>query len=420
MSRAFRGFPNPKRKFGCAGALVGLFLGALSDGCTTNAAPRVDPRCTLVAAPSFGPPGGAALKAEVVADGLEVPWAVAFLPNGDMLLTERPGRVRMVEKGALTPPILTLPVVHEGEGGLLGLAVDPDFSRNRFFYLYRTVRGAEGLENRIERYRLTDDSTGATLERVLVSGIPAATFHDGGRIRFGPDGMLYAGTGDAQKPELARDWTSLAGKVLRMTRNGEVPPDNPRDDSVIFLVGVRNVQAFAFAKDGDLIVADHGPSGEMGRRGHDEITRARRGEDLGWPTFWGCEVSLGVVAPSLVFERAMPPGGAVLYEGEAIREWDGSLIVATLGSEHLHRVAFDPADPRRVEYHEVYFLGDGPTGLGRLRDVVTGPDGALYVTTSNCDGRGDCPQGGDKIYRITRWSPRPSSLAATPSPPAED
>ncbi len=402
--------PIPRTWYGPAGVLLGMILGALPGGCSTNAAPRVDERCTFVPAPNTGPAGGAAPKAEVIADGLEVPWAMAFLPGRDMLVTERPGRIRLIHDGALTPPLLVLPVVEEGEGGLLGLAVDPKFAQNRQFYVYATVRGPDGPENQIERYRLAPDNASATRDRVLVTGIPAGRFHNGGRLQFGPDGMLYAGTGDAQRPELARDPKSLAGKLLRMTRDGDVPDDNPNRKSLVYLLGVRNVQAFAFAPEGDVLVADHGPSGEMGRRGHDEITRARAGDDLGWPTYFGCEVALGVVAPALVFEQPTPPGGAVLYQGDAIREWKGSLIIATLGSQHLHRVTFDRQEPRRIEHHEVYFQGEGPTGLGRLRDVMTGPDGALYVTTSNCDGRGECPLGGDKIYRITRWSAPPVPL----------
>jgi glucose/arabinose dehydrogenase len=373
-------------------------------GCTTGGTPRIDDRCTQVPAPSFGQAGTASLKAETIADGLEVPWALAFLPNGDILFTERPGRVRMVKGGALTPPLLSVPVTHDGEGGLLGITLDPGFSQNRLFYLYSTVEGASGRENQISRYRLSDDGSSASFDRVVLAGIPASTFHDGGRIRFGPDGMLYAGTGDAQKPDSARDSTRLSGKLLRMTRDGDAPRDNPRPNSLVYLRGIRNLQAFTFAPDGSILVADHGPSGEMGRTGHDEITRAIAGDDLGWPTYYGCEVALGVIAPLLVFERAMPPGGAELYTGDAMGDWKGSLIVATLGSRHLHRVAFD-AQTGRVAYHEVYFEGDPPNGLGRLRDVVTGPDGALYVTTSNCDGRGTCPRDGDKILRITRWTP---------------
>ena len=413
MARACPHGPFPRTRYGLAGLLLGLSLGALGGGCSTGTVPRLDGRCSLVPGPSSGPAGGAALKAETVADGLEVPWGIAFLPGGDVLVTERPGRVRLLHQGALTPPIVSLPVVQEGEGGLLGVAVDPQFSQNRYFYIYATVRGQDGPENQIERYRLADDSASATRDKVLVAGIPAGRFHNGGRLRFGPDGMLYAGTGDAMRPELARDPKSLAGKLLRMTRDGEPPGDSPNRRGLVYLSGVRNLQAFAFAPGGEVLVADHGPSGELGREGHDEITRARAGDDLGWPTYYGCEVALGVTAPSLVFEQATPPGGALLYQGDAIREWKGSLLVATLGSQHLHRLTFDRDDSRRVEHHEVYFQGEGPTGLGRLRDVVTGPDGALYVTTSNCDGRGDCPRDGDKIYRITRWSPPPAPL---PSP----
>jgi aldose sugar dehydrogenase len=386
--------------FGMAGALFGL----LTLGCTSRTVTRAEERCMLVPAPSMGPAGGTALKAEVVADGLEIPWSLAFLPDGDILFTERPGRVRMIKDGALTPPVLSLPAIHQGEGGLLGIAMDPKFEQNRFFYLYATMRGPEGAQNEVQRFRLSEDGSSARLDRVLLSGIPAAQYHDGGRLRFGPDGMLYVGTGDAGRPESAHDLGSLSGKILRMTRDGGIPEDNPFRGRLVFVRGVRNPAAFTFAPDGALIVADHGPSGEMGRTGHDEISRARAGNDLGWPSRYGCEGGLGVVTPMIVFERATPPGGVEFYTGDELGDWKGSLLVATLGSRHLHRVELDRTGAR-VATHEVYFAGDPPSGLGRLRDVVTGPEGAVYVTTSNCDGRGTCPRDGDKIVRITHWSP---------------
>jgi len=391
----------------CRLGLLAILL-AVGAGCSTGQSPKPDKKCELVATPDFGPQGHSALKAEVVVGGLEVPWGIAFLPNGDMLVTERPGQIRMVKDGALTPPIAVLPVIEEGESGLLGIAVDPEFDKNRLFYVYATVYGSTGAEAHVERWRLALDGASAARDKVLLAGIPASRYHTGGRIHFGPDGMLYVSTGDAEQPDLAQDPLSLAGKILRMNRDGTVPEDNPRRGSYVYMRGVRNVQGFAWPGDGTLFVADHGPSGEQGRTGHDEITRAKPGADLGWPGAVGCESLARSTAPSIAWERSAPPGGAAIYTGDEMSEWKGSLLVAMLGAKHLHRVVFDPRDSRKIERHEVYFEGDPPTGLGRLREVVMGPDGALYVTTSNCDGRGVCPQDRDRIMRIRRWSPPPA------------
>src|SRR5262249_10320499 len=151
--------------------------------------------------------------------------------------------------------------------------------------------------------------------------------------------------------------------------------------------------------DGAMLVVDHGPSGDLGRSGHDEVNVARKGDNLGWPTIYGCQEQGGLVTPRLTWRQAVPPGGAAIYTGRAIPQWRGGLLVGSRGARPLHRVAFRGD---QVEQHEVYLAGDPPQGQGRLRDVVMGPDGDLYVTTSNCDGRGRCPADGDKILKITR------------------
>jgi aldose sugar dehydrogenase len=166
--------------------------------------------------------------------------------------------------------------------------------------------------------------------------------------------------------------------------------------------GVRNVQAFDWDAKGRLYVADHGPSGDLGRTGHDRVMQAREGANFGWPTVYGCDSKAGFAPAALSWDEAVPPGGAAVYTGTAIPEWKGDFFIGTLKSKHLHRVRFDPTDAARVQEHEVYLEGDPPNGLGRLRDVVMGPDGALYATTSNCDGRGRCPSDKDRIVRIRR------------------
>jgi glucose/arabinose dehydrogenase len=347
------------------------------------------------------------VTAEVVASGLEVPWGIAFLPDGDWLITERPGRIRRFSKGKLLPrPVATVDVGDYGEGGLLGIAVDPSFERTRAFFVYVTVSHDGKAENQLQRWRLERDGT-AKLERRLLEGIPAARFHDGGRLKIGPDGMLYVGTGDGRVPQNAQDPASNSGKILRLAPDGTFPKDNPFPNSPVFLLGVRNSEGFDWLEPRLLIVTDHGPSGEYeGRTGHDEVTIARPGENLGWPTIYGCESNAGMDSPLISWQEAAPPGGALLYRGNAIPEWKGSLLIGTLGSKHLQRVVLDPKNPRKLLEHEVYFLGDRPSGFGRLRDVVLAPDGQLYVTTSNCDGRNTCPKEKDVIFRIERASPR--------------
>jgi aldose sugar dehydrogenase len=359
-------------------------------------------KCQLVEK-GFGPEGKVAVKLETVVAGLEVPWGIAFLPGGDALVTERPGRVRLIpaltkrKAGDATklPLVATIAVDSDEEGGLLGVALHPQFEQNRFIYLYMTVREGGRKSNRVERWRLAEDLGSARFDRRIVEGIPSAAYHDGGRIRFGPDGMLYAGTGDGRDPERSQDPGSLGGKVLRLTPDGEVPKDNPVAGNPLYVLGVRNTQGFDW-REGRFYVTDHGPSGELLRRGHDEVNLASPGANLGWPTIYGCQTHSGMVTPSLTWRTAVPPGGASFYTGTAIPDWRGSLLIGTLGSRHLHRVKFSPSDPAVVELHEVYFQDQA----GRLRDVVMGPDGSAYVTTSNCDGRGDCPPDRDKILRL--------------------
>ncbi|MEW6056275.1 MAG: PQQ-dependent sugar dehydrogenase [Bdellovibrionota bacterium] len=350
----------------------------------------------------FGTTGTTSLQVETLASGLEVPWGMAFLPNRDLLFTERPGRVRIIRSNALQPtPVVQINAYASGEAGLLGITIDPDFDLNRFFYLYYTLQKASGLVNRVERYSLSIDSRSASADRVIFDDIPGNTTHNGGRLKFGPDGMLYIGTGDASSPALAQQNNSSAGKILRLLPDGRIPSDNPSSGSPAFVSGLRNTQGFDWLNSKTLFVADHGPTGEFGRRGSDEINLANAGDNLGWPNTWRCDATSQMTAPLLTWSQATPPGAMVLYRGNAIPDWQGNLIVTTLGSKHLHRIILETqTDSVRIAGHEVYLEGDPPRGFGRLRDVVNGPDGFLYVTTSNCDGRGTCPAEKDRILKL--------------------
>lgn len=380
-----------------AGDLVRVAAVSLLVACQTSGGGKPQETDCLHVEADRGPPGRTPVQAETVVEGLEVPWALAFLPDGGILVTERPGRLRLVRDGELLPtPVAEIPVESGPESGLLGIVLDPDFSQNRFFYVALTAPG--GNENRIERWKLSEDGQSATFDRVVFGGIPAHRIHDGGRLKIGPDRKLYLSTGDAGQPDRSQRTDSPAGKLLRLELDGSVPSDNPIPGSPVFLLGIRNAQGFDWLDPGTLVVSDHGPSGEFGRRGGDEVNVVKKGDNLGWPTVWRCERRDGLVAPILTWTRATPSAGVAVHRGGRIADWDGSVLLATLGSRHLHRIVLD--DERRVRAHEVYFAGDPPEGLGRLREAIMGPDGHLYLTTSNCDGRGRCPPEKDRIVRV--------------------
>ena len=342
--------------------------------------------------------------------GLEVPWALVFLPaqsgqlDNDALVTERPGRVRLIQNwNLISQPVLTLNVVESPgtERGLLGMALDPAFAENSLFYVYYTVSENGQDVNRIERYVLSADHKSAKLDRIVLDGVPSGSIHDGGRLKFGPDGKLYLGTGDPTNYALAQDPKSLAGKILRLNSDGSTPSDNPIAGNPLYLLGVRNVEAFDWIGGGVMAIAEHGPTGELGESGHDRVELTAGGDNFGWPTVYGCESGNGFATPALSWNEAVPPGGGAYYTGNRIPEWTGSFLFGALEATHLHRVVFQ-TNPYGVVSHEVYFQGDYGQGggYGRLRDVVQGPDGYLYVTTSNCDGRGTCPSVQDVILRI--------------------
>lgn len=363
---------------------------------------QVAPNCELVEE-GFGTTGQLPIRAEVVTDGLEVPWALAFVSKSDILVSERPGRIRLIRDGKLLEkPVATLQTGANGEGGLLGIAAHPQIEVNGLFYVYSTVENADGRFNQVDRYQLSADRLSARFDRRIISKIPGEVFHDGGRLRFGPDGMLYVGTGDAGTGSLSQDPQSLAGKILRVLPDGAIPATNPFPASPVFLLGIRNTQGFDWVNGDTLVVTDHGPTGEMGLSGLDEVSFVQAGQNLGWPTIHGCESKAGLVTPDLVWQEALPPGGAAIVRGNTIPEWKGDLLIASLRSMHLQRLDLDGSGGKRILSHEVYFEGDLPEGWGRLREVISAPDGYIYLTTSNCDGRGTCPPRKDAVLRIMK------------------
>jgi len=320
----------------------------------------------------------------VVAQNLEIPWALAFLPGGRILFTERPGRVRMVdEKGTVnTSPIITLDHVKRiGEGGLLGIAVHPDFAHNRFVYLYYTYSSTrDDTSNRVSRYTFENDTL--TDERVIVDAIPGASNHNGGRIKFGPDGFLYITTGDAQNPSRAQNTTSLAGKILRVTDDGQPAPNNPFG-TVVYSFGHRNPQGLTWDAQGALWATEHGRSGIQS--GLDELNLIEAGKNYGWPIIQGNEKIRGMESPKIHSgDDTWAPAGAAFV--------GTSLFFGGLRGQALYEAAVQTGNITLRTHFKQEF--------GRIRDVVSGPDGMLYITTSNRDGRGSPAADDDKLIKI--------------------
>jgi glucose/arabinose dehydrogenase len=304
-----------------------------------------------------------------VATGLRAPWGLAFLPDGTALVTERDttrvlsvapdGTVREVQRIAEARP--------SGEGGLLGIAVSPRYAQDRWVYVYYTAED----DNRIARLRLGE------APQPVLTGIPKAGNHNGGRIAFGPDGMLYAGTGDAAERDVAQDRNHLGGKILRMTPEGRPAPGNPFGDSVVYSYGHRNVQGLAWDSAGRLFAA------EFGQNRYDELNRIEPGRNYGWPEVEGTGDDDRFVNPLATWRTsdASPSGIAVVRD---------AVYVACLRGERLYRTDLDGQDVQAL------LVGD----YGRLRHVAAAPDGTVWVLTSNHDGRGDPAPEDDRILRL--------------------
>lgn len=349
------------------------------------------------AAGTFPTKSGATLRVETFVSGLEVPWSLAFTSPTRLLVTERPGRVRVAENGVLRekPLAVIADVEARGESGLMGIALAPDYPRSRRLYLAYACDAPKGSEVRVVRFR--DDGDSLSERTAIVEGIPAARNHAGCRIRFGPDGKLYVTTGDATNREIAQDPKSLGGKTLRLNPDGTIPSDNPFPGSLVYSLGHRNAQGLDWdPRSGLQLQTEHGPSGFDGPGGGDEVNIVEAGKNYGWPIVHHRQSRAGLVSPLLEYTPAVAPAGGSFARGDLLPSFKGDFFFATLRGEKLIRVRLDPANPRRVAETEE-LLADV---FGRLRDVVSGPDGALYVSTSNRDGRGRPRPGDDRILRV--------------------
>jgi glucose/arabinose dehydrogenase len=331
----------------------------------------------LVAAVVAGCGGqpAAAATVKTVASGLQVPWGVAFLPDGSALVAERPtGRIVRIPRGGgrATTVMRVRGVAADGEGGLLGLAVSPRYSSDRLVYAYLTTAS----DNRVVRFRL-----GGSV-RPILTGLQKASIHDGGRIAFGPDGKLYAGVGDAGNTSNAQNRSSRNGKILRINPDGSVPSDNPFPGSPVWSLGHRNVQGLVWDSRGRLWAT------EFGQDTWDEINLIRKGRNYGWPTVEGKGGTQGgrFTNPLVTWHtnEASPSGAAIL---------GGSLYVGALAGQRLWKIPLHGASTGKPRA-----LLKGR--FGRLRTVVAAPGGGLWVTTSNRDGRGSPHSGDDKVLLV--------------------
>ncbi|WP_341805331.1 PQQ-dependent sugar dehydrogenase [Nocardioides ochotonae] len=310
-----------------------------------------------------------------VATGLEAPWGLAFLPDGDALVTERDsGRVLRISgpRHRVTEVGTVEEVAPQGESGLLGVAVSPDFTEDSRVFLYVTT--AE--DNRIVRATLRGDTLG-DLEPIL-TGIPSDFIHDGGRILFGPDGFLYVSTGDANEAARAQDRDSLGGKILRITPDGEPAPGNPFG-SPVWSWGHRNVQGLAFV--GDQLWAS-----EFGANEFDELNRIEAGANYGWPEVEGSGGAPEFVDPQATWATSEASPSGLAYAA-------GHLWMAALRGERLWRI---PVEGERAGEPRSFLVGR----YGRMRTIAVAPDGMLWLTTSNRDGRGTPTDGDDRILLV--------------------
>jgi glucose/arabinose dehydrogenase len=350
-------------------------LAVLGTACSSSTSRSSQPE-SITAGPDV-------VEITTIATGLEVPWGLAFTPDGEALVTERDsGRLLSVDSSGINE-LQRLPSGGTGEGGLLGIALSPNYESDGLIYAYYTTEE----DNRVVRFRLGEDP------EPILTGIPFKSYHNGGRLAFGPDGYLYVGTGDGGNPSNAQNLNSLGGKILRITSEGRVPEDNPFSGSPVYSYGHRNVEGLGWDSDGQLYAT------EFGQDRFDEVNRIVPGGNYGWPEVEGEGGEPEYRDPISTFTPSKAsPSGAVILKGGAIPQWEGDFVMAALRGQRLWRLKISPDGT--VTEREALLQGQA----GRLRHVAQAPDGSLWVLTSNRDGRGTPSPDDDQILRLASAS----------------
>jgi len=343
-------------------------------------------------------------RVETVATNLEVVWSTVFAPDDRMFFTERPGRVRIIEKGKLrAAPFFTIPDVEpSGESGLMGMTLHPQFAENHFVYLAYAYRENGDQRVRVARYR----ETGETMidAKTIIEGIPAARYHSGTRLKFGPDAKLYITTGDATKQSQAQKLDNLGGKTLRLNDDGTVPADNPFAGQKgarpeIWTFGHRNAQGMDFQPEtGLMFQTEHGPSIIDGvslfkRTGGDEVNIVEKGRNYGWAKISHQTKRDGMETPIVEYSPAVAPSSGMFYRGALFPAFKGNFFFGALKGESIIRLVLEG---KRVVSQERLV----EKTYGRIREIAEAADGSIYFSTSNRDGRGDPSKEDDRILRI--------------------
>ena len=379
-----------------APAVAAVLLIACTSGTSSapKASPTPSPRATVSARPSPSPslsePGPLRFSVTTLASSLEAPWALDFAKDGSIWFTERAGRVRVIRNGQLLPaPAVKLNVVSSPgcEGGLLGLALSGGDA-----FLYYTYPGSGGNTNRVSRFAIQGDQL--VNERMILDGIPGGTcYHFGGRIKFGPDGRLYVTTGEGFVASRAATPNGLSGKILSVNPDG--------GDLKVFAWGFRNPQGLAFDPQGRLYASNNGPTGDLGLCCHDTVDLVQEGKFYGWPAWAGnTQTRYGTgglpayTAPIAESGNTVwAPSGITFYSPAKTQR--AALLIAELSGQAVRRLLIDAADPGKVVSQDIVVQG-----YGRLRDLEAGPDGCLYVLTSNRDGRGNPGGSDDRVLKL--------------------
>lgn len=339
------------------------------------------------------------IETEIFVENLYVPWSIVFTDKDRMLVTERNGKLRAILNGKLQekPVKIFEDVSSGGEEGLMGLTLDPDYQNNNLLYVSYAYDNGDILNVKVVRYK--DEGDNLSGEKIIIDGIPAEKYHAGCRIKFGPDGKLYITTGDAGERNLAQDKNNLYGKILRINSDGTIPSDNPFPENPVWSFGHRNPQGIDWFPGTDIMYStEHGPSGFDGPGGGDEVNIIEKGGNYGWPVVSHKNSRDGMISPALEFTPAIAPASGLFYKSDSIPGYKNNFFFGCLRARGIVRVVVNENNPREIVSFEKADL----SRIGRIRDIAEGPDGAIYFSTSNRDGRGTEKDGDDKIYRIIK------------------